>query len=78
MNLNGRYLLVDSGDSEATVDFISDGVSIKTTIDRKSGKLNIITMCSHGENESTFDKHEISYDLPSKVNDETSQRICNK
>jgi len=58
-----RYLVVESHDN-ATVDFISESVSVEISI--KDGKLEVKAKMSHGENASTWAEREVSWDIPEK------------
>jgi hypothetical protein len=64
MSNQKRYLPVELPEDEALVDFLSEGVSLEMKV--RNGKLEIMARMSHGENASTWDIKEVSWDIPKK------------
>lgn len=57
-----RYLAVERPDQSATVDFLSDDISVTLTVE--DGVLRVSAKMLHGENASTWDEHEVEWPVP--------------
>jgi len=55
-----RYFVVESPDTVAEVDFISEGISLMIT--RTHDKLHVLMKKSHGKGSSSWDIHEVEFD----------------
>lgn len=67
-NTNERVLTIEQPDNRAVVDFLSEpgrnDVTVEIAIER--GKVRVVAKCMHGEEASTWDEHEVEWDLPKK------------
>lgn len=69
MKHNDRYMTVEAPDTKATVDFLTAGVAVE--IEVADGKIRVAVKANHGEESSTWDEHEMEWDLPER--DETRE-----
>ena len=57
-----RVLIIERPDVRGTIDFLSDRVSVTATIE--DGKIRVVVKADHGEDASTWDEHDVEFDLP--------------
>lgn len=59
-----RYLTIESPEDSATVDFLHAGAIVELRIE--NGTLRVVAKMPHGEDASTWDEHEIEWQLPAR------------
>ncbi len=64
MAMNERVLTVESPDTKAAVDFLSDRFGVVVTLSVENGVLAIEVRASHGEGSSQWDSHDFQVALP--------------
>lgn len=71
----GRYLIVESPDVEATVDFLDcpEHVGVQMIAKIEDGKLSIEVRAPIGGDAYRWDKHEFTVELPSKLSETAAE-----
>lgn len=64
MKRDHSYLPIEFPGINATVDFLSHGVTVE--IEVADGNVRVVVKASHGEGASTWDEHEAEWPLPER------------